>query len=247
LLSVHPVKGIPEVKKGDDIASLLLGALKENDLKLQDFDIIVVKQKIVSKSEGRLVRLDSLTPGRRAKRIAADFHKDPNLVELILQESKRVVRIGHGVIITETKQGFVCANSGIDRSNVPPGWASLLPEKPDRSARKLRRAVEASSGLKHAVIITDTFGRPWRKGQTDVAIGCSGISPLNSYRGKLDPYGYKLRVTEPAVVDEIAGAAELVSGKLTGVPVALVRGLRYRRIDRGVKALLMERRKDLFR
>jgi coenzyme F420-0:L-glutamate ligase/coenzyme F420-1:gamma-L-glutamate ligase len=247
LLIVYPVKGIPEVRQGDDIVSLLLEALKKNDLQLRDLDIVVIKQKIVSKSEGRLVRLDSVTPGRRARRIAAAAHKDPNMVEMILRESKRVVRMGHGVIITETTQGLVCANSGVDRSNVPPGWASLLPERPDRSATRLRRTLEATTGLRHAVIITDTFGRPWRKGQTDVAIGCSGISPLNSYRGKLDLYGYKLRVTEPAIIDEIAGTAELVSGKLTGVPVAIVRGLKYQRSDSGVKALLMERRRDLFR
>ncbi len=247
MLSVHPVRGIPEVNRGDDLGALLLEALKRNGIEVQDLDIIVVKQKVVSKSEGRLVRLGSVRPSRRARRIATNFRKDPRLVELILGESKRVVRMGHGVIITETKQGFVCANSGVDRSNVPPGWAALLPERPDMSAHRLRKTLEAASGRKVAVIITDTFGRPWRKGQTDVAIGSSGISPLNSFRGKKDPYGYRLRVTEPAIVDEIAGAAELVSGKLAGVPVAVVRGLRYRRSDKGVRSLLMERRKDLFR
>ena len=241
------MRGIPEVRKGDDVATLLYRALKKHRLGLQDSDVIVVKQKIVSKSEGRLVRLDSVSPSTKAKKIARSVNKDPSLVELILRESKRVVRMGHGVIITETKHGFVCANSGIDRSNVPAGWAALLPERPDESARRLRDSLEAMSGVKVGVIITDTFGRPWRKGQTDVAIGCSGISPLNSYRGKKDLYGYLLRVTEPAIVDEVAGSAELVSGKLTGVPVVLVRGLRYERNDKGVKSMLMERRKDLFR
>ncbi len=247
MLSLHPLRGIPEVKKGDDIAVLIIRALKQNKIELRDRDILVVKQKIVSKAEGNVVNLDSVRPGKIAKRIAKSAAKDPRLVELILRESRRVVRMGHGVIITETKHGFVCANSGIDRSNVPAGRAALLPKHPDLSARGVKKAIETATHRRVAVIITDTFGRPWRKGQTDVAIGCSGISALRSYRGEADPYGYRLRVTEPATVDEIAGAAELVAGKLSGVPVVLVRGLRYQRGDAGVKSMLMERRNDLFR
>lgn len=229
------------------MATLIMSALGRNRFPLKENDVVVIKQKIVSKAEGRMVNLDSIKPSRRARRIAKESKKEANLVEVILRESKRVVRMGHGVIITETKQGFVCANSGVDRSNVATGWAALLPEKPDASARKLRKKLEAASAKRLAVVVTDTFGRPWRKGQTDVAIGCSGIAPLNSLRGKEDSYGYILRVTEPATVDEIAGAAELVAGKLEGVPVAIVRGLSYRRSEEGVKGLLMEKSKDLFR
>ncbi|HZW85272.1 MAG TPA: coenzyme F420-0:L-glutamate ligase, partial [Nitrososphaerales archaeon] len=156
-------------------------------------------------------------------------------------------RAGHGVIITETRQGLVCANSGVDQSNVGKGYAALLPKDPDLSARTLRRSLEKATGVKLAVVVTDTFGRPWRRGQTDVAIGCSGIEPLFSYRGKRDRYGYSLRVTEPAVVDEIAGAAELATGKLSGIPAAVLRGATYRRGESGVASLVMARERDLFR
>jgi coenzyme F420-0:L-glutamate ligase/coenzyme F420-1:gamma-L-glutamate ligase len=246
-LVVYPVKGFPEVKKGDDIARLFLAAASGSALRIRDRDVLVVKQKVVSKSEGRLVRLDGVRPGRRAARLAAEQGKDPRLVELILREAARVVRTGHGVIITETRHGFVCANSGVDRSNVPEGYACLLPKDPDESARRIRRGVEAATGRKIAVVITDTFGRPWRKGQTDVAIGCSGIAPLLSYKGMSDGFGYELRVTEPAVADEIAGAAELATGKLSRIPAAVVRGASYAQGEGGARSLVMEKERDLFR
>jgi coenzyme F420-0:L-glutamate ligase/coenzyme F420-1:gamma-L-glutamate ligase len=212
-----------------------------------DKDVFVVKQKAVSKMEGRLVRLANVKPGPRAQRLALEQGKDARLVELILREARRVVRSGHGVIITETMHGFVCANSGIDKSNVRKGYVALLPVDPDHSARKIREELVRRTGHDVSVVITDTFGRPWRKGQTDVAVGCSGISPLLSYIGKTDRFGYNLRVTEPAIVDEIAGAAELVAGKLSGVPVTIVRGLEYGRSDLGASALILEGEKDLFR
>jgi len=168
-------------------------------------------------------------------------------MELVLSEAVRVVRMGHGVVITETKHGFICANSGVDQSNVGKGLASLLPDNSDASARRVRRALEAMTRKRLAVIITDTFGRPWRRGQTDVAIGCSGINPLLSFRGRRDRFGYALRVTEPSVVDEVAGAAELVMGKLDRVPAAVVRGVKYTRGEGGVKSLLMSKERDLFR
>ena len=247
MVSILPVYGIPEIEPGADLPSAVLQALKLQKLRLVSGDVIVVKQKVVSKAEGRLVRLDDVKPGPEALELAKEQQKDPRLVELILQESVRVVRAGHGVIITETRQGLVCANSGIDKSNVQPGYVTLLPIDSDRSARLIRRKLELRTKVKLAVVITDTFGRPWRKGQTDAAIGCSGIAALNSYRGKRDKYGYHLRVTEPSVVDEIAAAAELVTGKLSDVPVALVRGVNYRRGEDGVRSMLMEREKDLFR
>ena len=187
-----------------------------------------------------------MVPSRRALRLAREQNKDPRLVELIISESVRVVRAGHGVIITETKQGLVCANAGIDKSNVREGHVTLLPVNPDGSARRIRRGLESKTKARIAVVISDTFGRPWRKGQTDVAIGCSGIAPLYSYRGKKDKYGYSLRITEPSVVDEIASAAELVTGKLSDVPVAVLRGATFRRGDGGVRSMAIEREKDLF-
>jgi coenzyme F420-0:L-glutamate ligase/coenzyme F420-1:gamma-L-glutamate ligase len=238
---------MPEVEPGSDISGLILTALRSSGVALKDGDVLVVKQKVVSKSEGRVVSLVAVRAKKRALKLAKEQGKDPRLVELILRESRRVVRAGHGVIITETKHGFVCANSGVDQSNVEKGHVALLPLDPDLSARRIRRSIEKDSGRSVAVVITDTFGRPWRVGQTDVAIGCSGISPLVSYTGKKDRFGYELRVTEPAVVDEIAGAAELVTGKLRGIPVAVVRGVEYLKSDVGVRSLLMNARRDLFR
>jgi coenzyme F420-0:L-glutamate ligase/coenzyme F420-1:gamma-L-glutamate ligase len=246
-VEVFPIEGMPEVKEGSDIAELLLTAIDRSRLRLRDRDIVVVKQKIVSKAEGQVVKLADIVPGTRAMNLAKAEAKDPKLMELVLRESVRVVRRGHGVVITETKHGFVCANSGVDQSNVGKGFASLLPKDSDQSARRLRKELEARTGKQLAVLVTDTFGRPWRKGQTDVAIGCSGIDPLVSLRGKADRFGYALRVTEPAVADEVAGAAELVTGKLDRVPVAVVRGVRYARGDGGVRSLIMQRDRDLFR
>jgi len=246
-LEVFPLQGIPEVEEGADLPLLVVSALRKSMVKLEDGDIVVLKQKLVSKAEGKVVRLDSVLPSKMAQQLAREEGKDPRLMELVLQEAVRVVRRGHGVVITETKHGFVCANSGVDQSNVGTGFASLLPTDSDRSARKIRRALEAKTKKRLAVIVTDTFGRPWRRGQTDVAIGCSGINPLLSFRGRKDRFGYSLRVTEPSVVDEVAGAAELVMGKLEGVPAAVVRGVKYTRGESGVRSLLMSKERDLFR
>lgn len=235
------------MKKGADLVRLILLASRRSGAKVLDGDILVVKQKVVSKAEGRVVRLDRVKPGKKAKALSETQGKDARLVELIPRESVDVVRAGHGVIITRTRHGFVCANSGIDQSNVGKGLAALLPLDPDRSARRIRKGLESATGRRLAVIVTDTFGRPWRRGQTDVAIGCSGISPLLRYAGRKDDYGYELRVTEPAVVDEIAGAAELAIGKLRGIPAALVRGAVYERSEEGAKSMIMPRDRDLFR
>jgi coenzyme F420-0:L-glutamate ligase/coenzyme F420-1:gamma-L-glutamate ligase len=246
-IEVIPLGGIPEVSRGDDLASLILDAVREGSITFLQGDVVVVKHKIVSKAEGRVISLDAVTPGRRARTLAKKQGKDPRLVELMLRESVRVVRASHGVIITETKQGFVCANSGIDQSNVGKGSVALLPVDPDRSARDLRRELEKRTARKLAVVVTDTFGRPWRLGQTDVAIGCSGMLPLFGYAGKRDKFGYRLRVTEPSVADEVAGAAELAIGKLNGIPAAIVRGVEYVRGEVGVKGMLMPPERDLFR
>ncbi|MBI3841054.1 MAG: coenzyme F420-0:L-glutamate ligase [Thaumarchaeota archaeon] len=246
-MEVFPLVGIPEVRKGSDLARMILDAASTHSFAFKNRDIVVVKQKVVSKAEGRLVRLASVAPTRRALALAAKEGKDPKVVELILRESVRVVRTGHGVIITETRQGFVCANSGIDQSNVPKGYVALLPLSPDATAKRLRARLQASTRRRLAVVITDTFGRPWRNGQTDVAIGSSGIAPLVSYAGRRDRFGYRLKVTEPAVVDEVAGAAELAAGKLDQIPVAVVRGVRYDDGDDGVASLIMDPERDLFR
>lgn len=246
-LEIFAVDGFPEVKEGADIAGLFLMAARKSHLSVRSQDVIVIKQKVVSKAEGRLVRLATVNPSAEAVRIGAEQRKDPRLVEVILREAVRVVRAGHGVIITETRQGFVCANSGVDRSNVKEGYAALLPVDPDATARRIRGRIEKATKKRVAVIITDTFGRPWRKGQTDVAIGCSGIKALFSYRGRTDRYGYELRVTEPAVVDEIAGAAELATGKLKGIPAAIVRGATYARGETGARGIAIEKERDLFR
>ncbi|HYC27120.1 MAG TPA: coenzyme F420-0:L-glutamate ligase [Nitrososphaerales archaeon] len=246
-VEVVPVPGIPEVGGGQDLGKLILGSLRSSGLDPQKGDIIVVKQKVVSKAEGRVVALSKVVPGKDAAKLALKEGKDPRLVELILKESKRVVRSGHGVIITETKHGFVCANSGVDQSNVGVGFAALLPVDPDGSALKILRTLERGTGKSLAVIITDTFGRPWRRGQTDVAIGCAGMAPTFSYRGRSDKYGYGLRVTEPAIADEVAGAAELVLGKLTDTPVAIVRGVKYVRSNVGARSIAIAPEKDLFR
>jgi coenzyme F420-0:L-glutamate ligase/coenzyme F420-1:gamma-L-glutamate ligase len=244
---VFPVEGIKRVEEGDELGGLISLALLKHRFQLADDDIVVVTQKIVSKSEGRLARLSEVRPTKRAAALAADLDRDPRIVELVLRESKRVVRKGHGVLITETKHGFVCANSGIDVSNVKSGYAALLPLDPDASSRRIRKTLERATGRRLAVIVTDTFGRPWREGQIDLAIGCSGIAPTQSLAGKTDPFGYVLRVTQPAVVDEVAAAAELVMSKLSLVPVAVVRGVKYRRGESGVRSMVRKSSLDLFR
>lgn len=246
-IEVIPVPGLPEVKSHSDLGKLILRTLRRDGLSLRNGDVVVVKQKVVSKAEGRVVRLSDVVPTPRAKVLAKQQGKDERLVELVLREAVRVVRAGHGVIITQTKHGFVCANSGVDQSNVGKGLVALLPEDPDTSAKRIRKTLESFSGKKLAVVVTDTFGRPWRMGQTDVALGCSGILPLVRYLGKRDKYGYELRVTQPAIVDEIAGAAELAVGKLEGIPVAIVRGAKYARGDVRLKTIVMPPSRDLFR
>jgi coenzyme F420-0:L-glutamate ligase/coenzyme F420-1:gamma-L-glutamate ligase len=246
-ISIAPVNGIKRIKAGDRLGEVIADALRNEGFEFEDDDVVVVTQKVVSKSEGRLVRLDSVKPGKKATALASELGRDPRMVELVLRESKRVVKKGHGVLITETRHGFVCANSGIDMSNVEEGFAALLPIDPDASARRIRKSLEKKSGKRLAVIVTDTFGRPWREGQTDVAIGCSGIAPMEMLAGKKDSYGYVLKVTQPAIVDELAGAAELVTKKLSLVPVAIVRGVKYSRSELGAKSLVRKRSLDLFR
>ena len=244
---IIPLSGLPEVHEGDDLAALITQAADAGP-GIQSGDIVVVTQKIVSKAEGRVLSLTDVTPSPEAARIAIETEKDPRLVELILRESNRIVRQRGPVLITETKHGFVCANAGIDASNVgPKGFVSLLPEDPDRSAVSIRAAIRERTGADVAVIITDTFGRPWREGHTNVAIGLAGMLPFADYVGRMDPHGYELRVSTLAVADELAAAAELVHGKLDRVPVAIIRGYAYPRGEGTARELVRDPEKDLFR
>lgn len=241
------VGGLPEVRPGDDVARLVTEAAAGQGTPLASGDLVVVGQKIVSKAEGRLVRLADVTPSAVALGMAAGLGRDPRLVEVILRESRRVVRMDQGVLITETHHGWVCANAGVDQSNVDADSVALLPEDPDRSARALREAIRARAGADVAVIVADTFGRPWREGLTNVAIGLAGLAPLRSYLGERDPAGRPLQATILALADELAAAAEPVMGKLDRIPVAIVRGLRLAPSEEGSKPLLRDPARDLFR
>jgi coenzyme F420-0:L-glutamate ligase/coenzyme F420-1:gamma-L-glutamate ligase len=242
-VTISGVDGLPEIEPDTDLAM----AISERT-ELADGDIVVVTSKIVSKSEGRTVDLDTVTPSDFAEQWAVVWDKDPRVVELVLRESRRVVRQIGPVLITETHHGFVCANSGVDQSSSgAPDRVVLLPVDPDGSARRIR-ARFAELGVDVAVIISDTFGRPWREGQTDVAIGVAGFTPLTSYIGEVDPHGHEFRVQELCVADEIAGAAELVKGNTTRVPVAIVRGVRWEPDDNAsMQPVIRESSRDLFR
>jgi coenzyme F420-0:L-glutamate ligase/coenzyme F420-1:gamma-L-glutamate ligase len=246
-LRVIGLAGLPEVRAGDGISALILEAADRQGTPLTASDVVVVTQKIVSKAEGRLIALADVAPGPEAARLAQETEKDPRLVELILRESRRIVRQAGPVLITETRHGFVCANAGVDASNVGQGLVALLPEDPDRSAAEIRAGLRERSGLEVAVVISDTFGRPWREGHTNVAVGIAGMEPFVDYVGKVDPYGYELRVSVLAVADELAGAAELVMGKLSGVPAAIVRGYEYPRGRGTARDMIRPPERDLFR
>jgi len=241
------VPGLPEVRAGDALGNLLAEGLEKIPLQPGRGDILVVAQKIVSKAEGRTVPLAKVAPSPLARAWAAEWGRDPRVVELALSESRRVVRMERGVLVAETRHGFVCANAGVDLSNSPDETAILLPKNPDRSAAGIQAVLKEATGVEMAVIIADTFGRPWREGQVNVAIGIAGGMPLSDYRGRRDWFGRTLRSTCIARADEVASAAELVMGKLRRVPAALVRGVR---LDEGAgagSALVRPPERDLFR
>lgn len=239
-LRVVPLAGMPEVEEGDDLAALVAAAAE-----LEHGDVVVLAQKVVSKSEGRIVQLDEVQPSERARELAGG--EDPRRIEVILRESARVVRSRPPLVIAETRHGFVCASAGVDASNAPgEGVLVLLPEDPDASAERIRARLCELTGRDVAVLITDSFGRPWRQGTTDVAIGAAGMEVLLDLRGVRDRAGYELHATTIAVADEIAGAAELVMGKVDGVPGAVVRGLSVAGQGRA-RDLVMPPERDLFR
>lgn len=247
-LRVIPVRGMGDIKPGDALVDKMLGALRRQRVRLIAGDILVVTHKIVSKAAGRVVPLEQVKASRRARRWAAQHGLRAQVVELALSESRRVVRQGRGVLITETRHGFVCANSGVDLSNVDGGRsAALLPLDPDWAAAKLHRAIKRKLGLFIPIIISDSFGRPWRRGLTEVAIGVAGMRALKDFRGKRDPYGYRLKGTLEAVADELACAAGLMSEKLLGAPVCVVRGYSYQRGRGRARDLIRPRSEDLFR
>jgi coenzyme F420-0:L-glutamate ligase/coenzyme F420-1:gamma-L-glutamate ligase len=241
------VGGLPEIRQRDDLAGLIAEAARRQETPLRDRDLLVVSQKIVSKAEGRLVRLSDVTPSPRAQAVAEQIGRDPRLVEVILSESRRIVRQDKGVLIVETHHGWVCANAGVDQSNVDADTACLLPEDSDRSAIQLRDRLRTLTGHELAVIIADTFGRPWREGLVNVAVGLAGFQPIVSYLGQEDPAGHVLQATILALADELASAAEPVMGKLDRIPVVVIRGLDWERGDGSSRALLRDPARDLFR
>jgi coenzyme F420-0:L-glutamate ligase/coenzyme F420-1:gamma-L-glutamate ligase len=238
---VIAVEGLPEIREGDDLAELIAAKLE-----LEDGDVVVYAQKAVSKAEGRVVRLDDIEPSERAREIAG-HDQDPRRIEAILQEAKRVVRVRKPLVIAETRHGFICASAGVDSSNAPePGMLVLLPLDPDASAQRIRERLRELTGREVAVLITDSFGRPWRQGTIDVALGAAGLAVMRDLRGTHDRVGYELHATMIAVGDEIASAAELVMGKVDGIPAAVVRGLEVAG-ESSARDLVIPEERDLFR
>jgi coenzyme F420-0:L-glutamate ligase/coenzyme F420-1:gamma-L-glutamate ligase len=248
VISLTALDGIPEIKAGDDLAAVIAAALAAAGIGLEAADVLVVTQKVVSKAEGQVVELDSVTPRAEAQAWAAQWGKDARQVELVLRESAEVLRMAPGgLIISRTRHGLVCANAGVDLSNVGGGdVATLLPVDPDASARGLRERLGELAGASPAVVISDSFGRPWRNGIVNVAIGCAGLEPLVDLRGTPDTQGRVMQSTVIAIADELASAADLAGGKVAQRPVVLVRGYRYEAGDGAASALVMDRELDLF-
>jgi len=246
-IRIIALTGIPDVVEGDDIASLILSAMPAQKLDARDLDVFVIAQKIISKAEGRIVHLASITPSALARQWASAYDKDPRVVEVVLRESKRIVRMDRGILIAETSHGFICANAGVDASNVARDFVALLPADPDASARQIRGALEQKLGLRLGVIISDTFGRPWREGLVNVALGVAGLEPIIDLRGKQDWYGQPLHVTAIALADELASSAELVMKKDSGIPAAIIRGINYQPAESDSRQLIRAPELDLFR
>jgi coenzyme F420-0:L-glutamate ligase/coenzyme F420-1:gamma-L-glutamate ligase len=249
-IEIIAIPVVPDIKTGDKLDIIILESMNNANEFLSEGDIVVVAQKVISKAEGRLIDLKLVNPSEKSLQIAKQNDKDPRLIELILNESVDILRLARGILIVETKRGLICANAGIDQSNVEKShdYAALLPEDADLSARELRHSFKRKTGIDVAVVITDTFGRPFREGQINVAIGIAGIQPIKSYIGTLDMYGKKLKVTEIAVVDEIASAAELQMGKSERIPVVIIRGYVYQMVENSsLSQVLRSRGKDLFR
>ena len=246
-VSIIGLDGIPEIREGDDLAATILRAVEVSGETVRDGDLLVVTHKVVSKAEGQLVDLRQITPSAFAARHAEQWGRDPRQIEVVLREAERIVRMANGVIITETRHGFVCANAAVDASNVAQDFVCLLPRDPDASAARIRLGLRERTGIDVPVIISDSFGRAWRRGITNVAIGISGIEPLADYRGQEDPFGRTMHASVLAIADELASAAELVSFKFDGRPVALIRGYPFARAEGSWRDLILEPARDLFR
>ena len=246
-VEISPLQGLPEIRPGDDIAGAIIHTARAHDMRMAEGDIFAIAQKIVSKAEGRIVRLDQVAPSEKARRWAEQWNKDAHLVELVLRESKRIVRMERGVIIAETHHGFVCANAGVDVSNADDGTAILLPENPDASAHTLQMRLSEAFACHVGVIVSDTFGRAWREGLVNVALGVAGLNPLLDYRGQSDASGKPLQATVIAIADELAAAAELVMGKSDRIPVAIIRGVKIDSRSGSGADLIRPAEKDLFR
>lgn len=263
MLTLTPLSNIPLIRQGDDLADIIVKSLYTDSIQLQNGDILVLAQKIVSKSEGRMVNLATVEPSARALELAGPTEKDPRVIELILRESNEILRMRHGAIIVEHKLGFVCANAGIDHSNVslevseasgdlgglsPEDWVLLLPEHPDRSADGIRREIKAATNIQIGVLIIDSHGRAWREGTVGAAIGISGLPGLLDLRGQPDMFGFRLRITQVGVADELAAAASLVMGQAAeGTPIVHVRGFPYPLRKGNLSELLRPKEQDLFR
>lgn len=243
-IEIFPIQINKEIQRDEKIVDLILSSSKQ---KIKDGDIFVISQKIVSKQEGRVVNLSDVIPSELAVGIAREYNKDPKLVEAILSESKRIVRMYNEIIIVETHHGFICANAGVDESNVENGYATLLPIDPDKSAITIQTKIQEKTKKKVAVIISDTFGRAFRMGQTDISIGIAGIDSLLNYEGTKDSFGKILRVTAIAISDEISSAAELVFGKTKHCPVAIVRNYKYKETNATINSIIRPSNEDLFR
>jgi coenzyme F420-0:L-glutamate ligase / coenzyme F420-1:gamma-L-glutamate ligase len=247
-LQIFGVPGLPEVIEGTDLAAAIIDGARTADVALANGDIVVVTSKVVSKAEGRVVELDDVEPSQFAVEWSTKWDKDPGVTEVVLREARRIVRQAGPILITETHHGFVCANSGVDQSSSGAhGRLVLLPSDPDASARRIRSGL-AALGVDAAVIISDTFGRAWREGQTDIAIGIAGMQPIHSYIGQFDPHGLEFKVQAVCLADELAGAAELVKGNVSRVPVGVIRGYMWEPDDTAVIApVLRDQSRDLFR
>jgi coenzyme F420-0:L-glutamate ligase/coenzyme F420-1:gamma-L-glutamate ligase len=246
-LELIGVESIGEVSSGDSLGRLIGEACARERVELSDDDVVVIAQKIVSKAEGQVVDLAGVQPSKRARELAQQLDKEAALVEVILGQSREVIRTGVRALVVETHHGFICANAGVDQSNIGKHRVALLPKDPDESARRIRREIRSHTAKQPPVIITDSFGRPWRIGTVDVAVGIAGIKAVKDERGLTDPYGYELKAAVAAIADEIAAAAELVMGKRNGVPVVIVRGCEIEKEEASVKDLLRPLAEDLFR